>query len=209
MNTSNSKLIQKSPHQKKSSFLNFIFQKSPKKSNQPFQNPELGPKIRCVPEEEDADSEGSHLSSDSKDSFETQKQKKYKHYPFFQNKPQTPDVQDFSPKHSNLEMKDEWDDSDELNKSAFFKKNEWNNLMIVYDGFSLKEYINGNLFDAKMCFYQRINLSKKLVIGGRMNGPEFHGFKGYLDEIRLFNFALSEKKIKKMYKLFSQHSNPK
>jgi len=75
---------------------------------------------------------------------------------------------------------------------------EWNHIAMVYDGSYLKLYINGILDESSITAMNltTINDNKKILFGyGHMEAYDWHG---YLDEVCIYNRALSDEEIKNL-----------
>ena len=79
--------------------------------------------------------------------------------------------------------------------------NEWHHLVMVWDGSLLKAYIDGQLFGAPV--KQTIvppETTDNLIIGKKPSSKPDGYFGGLLDQIRLYNRALTEEEIMTLYK---------
>ena len=77
--------------------------------------------------------------------------------------------------------------------------NQWKNLIITYDGTNLKYYVNGIFESSSTTVF--IQNNRNLFLGARefhLNGPDFF-FNGKLDDIGLWNRALTQQEITNMY----------
>lgn len=74
--------------------------------------------------------------------------------------------------------------------------NKWYFIAVTYDGAKMSLYIDGTL-DREMNVAQQMPTTT-LTIGNYGGGGSFR-FNGYLDNIRLFNRALSSREIQEMY----------
>jgi hypothetical protein len=81
--------------------------------------------------------------------------------------------------------------------------NNYNQYTFVWDGKtnnnSVKVYYNGTLILSGACNSNLINASQNLVFGYGSDGGTIYPFKGYMDDIRIYNRALSEEEIKFLY----------
>jgi len=73
--------------------------------------------------------------------------------------------------------------------------NRWHHLAMTYDGSILKAYLDGREVAAKKIDEERVPGSTPLDIGRRQDGYIY--FSGRIDEVRLYNRALSAKELKK------------
>jgi len=71
--------------------------------------------------------------------------------------------------------------------------NTWTHLASTYDGTTLKIYVNGNLSSTKTVSGAVQSNSNPLRIGG--NYPYGQFFEGKIDEVRVYNRALSQGEI--------------
>ena len=79
-----------------------------------------------------------------------------------------------------------------------FVPGKWNHLVVVYDGRSVCEYVNGRLSRKYSA------TGKKIGDGGRFEIGAWHpytayNYKGAMDELRVYNRALSVEEIKLLY----------
>ncbi len=75
-------------------------------------------------------------------------------------------------------------------------KNEWTHAVFVFDGESSEIYINGDSYRKAEVEESLIPLKTAVYIGAR-NGKE--GFSGLLDDIMIFNKAISAEKVTELY----------
>jgi hypothetical protein len=77
--------------------------------------------------------------------------------------------------------------------------NQWKNIIMTFDGSILKYFINGALESSSNAVFTQNN--RKLFIGARefhINGPDFF-FHGKLDDIGIWNRALTQQEITQLY----------
>lgn len=79
--------------------------------------------------------------------------------------------------------------------------NNWYFIAGTYDGDSLKIYINGTLDNSLTLFSTPYQSDQPLIIGWKYNGITEDHFSGLIDELRIYNRALSESKIQELYLL--------
>ncbi len=72
--------------------------------------------------------------------------------------------------------------------------NRWHHLAMTYDGSILEVYVDGREVAAKKIGKERVPGSRPLDIGRRQDGYIY--FTGKIDEVRLYNRALSAKEVK-------------
>lgn len=79
--------------------------------------------------------------------------------------------------------------------------NNWYFIAGTYDGASLKIYINGILDNSLTLFSTPYQSDQPLIIGWKYNGITEDHFSGLIDELRIYNRALSESEIQELYLL--------
>jgi len=72
--------------------------------------------------------------------------------------------------------------------------NDWNHVAATFDGARINLWINGQLVASQQSKYQEINQREKLVLGTQ-GQPHLPRFKGLLDNVRLYNRALTEQEV--------------
>jgi hydrogenase maturation factor HypE len=80
-----------------------------------------------------------------------------------------------------------------LNAGTTVAVNAWTHLAATYDGATLRLYINGVQVASRGQTGPIVTSSSPLRIGGNSVWGEF--FKGYLDEVRVYNRALTTSEI--------------
>lgn len=75
-----------------------------------------------------------------------------------------------------------------------YKTNEWQHIMGVKKGNQLSLYVNGEKVDSKVISGAMANDTSSLFIGTRIQIPA-NTFHGVIDEIKLYNKALTEEEI--------------
>jgi hypothetical protein len=90
-----------------------------------------------------------------------------------------------------------------LTSKTTIQKESWTFVCGTYDGNELKIYINGQLDNSKLKQLKRKPKKADLSIwiGHRRRNKRDKHFTGLLDEIRLYNRALSESEVQKLYSL--------
>lgn len=73
---------------------------------------------------------------------------------------------------------------------------EWKHVVITFDGYMEKIYINGEFVREKDIFL-RVGESKKMTLGRKFDGQ--HPFFGYLHSIRFYDTPMCEKEIQEQY----------
>ncbi len=87
----------------------------------------------------------------------------------------------------------------DLDSETELIKNNLYNVTVLYDGYDFEIYINGEL-DAFTSFSGLILTTPiDLMIGQVLPSNTQYNFKGVLDDIRIYNYALSYSKIKSLY----------
>jgi hypothetical protein len=76
----------------------------------------------------------------------------------------------------------------------------WTHLAATYDGSSIRLYVNGTQHHDGLSARGAITGSTRLRIGGDTSG-EVSNWRGMIDEVMVFNRALSEQEIKQVYSL--------
>jgi hypothetical protein len=79
---------------------------------------------------------------------------------------------------------------------------EWYHLAATWDGKNVKFYINGALGDTKTWEGALPNSPRKLLIGYDPPGYTEY-FKGIMDDLRIYNYVLSDSEIKSLYNMRS------
>lgn len=94
---------------------------------------------------------------------------------------------------------DDEDEDDDFQRHEFFKDDDWNHLVVTYNGRYLKEYINGVLVDTKNSSYQFIGCVSEIQIGGWDNDMCLRGMKGFINDIRIMNYPLRKEQVEVLY----------
>ena len=83
---------------------------------------------------------------------------------------------------------------------ASISAGQWYHFVGVYDGSNVLLYVNGALFDGTSTLTGSLqNTTSEFFIGKRGFGTTNTGFDGKLDEVAVFNTALTELEVKKIY----------
>lgn len=82
---------------------------------------------------------------------------------------------------------------------ATYNDNRWHHVVGMYDGTSVKLYVDGVLSDSKS-FSGNISYGSGAAIGRDGDNSALY-FKGSLDEVRVYNYALTAAEIKQLYNL--------
>ncbi len=81
-------------------------------------------------------------------------------------------------------------------RNVAFRANQWNHLVLAYDGGRLREYINGQLAAESPGSERPVGEGVPMTVGGWMSG---FNFQGAMDELRLYRRALSEGEIQELH----------
>ncbi|MBX3044278.1 MAG: carboxypeptidase-like regulatory domain-containing protein [Candidatus Kapabacteria bacterium] len=84
-----------------------------------------------------------------------------------------------------------------LNSNKLLSQNIWTHIAFVYDGNNLKLYYNGS-FAIEKNTYQPDTSNLSLLIGKRSANNRY--YSGAIDDIYVYNYALSENEINNLYK---------
>jgi Concanavalin A-like lectin/glucanases superfamily len=80
-----------------------------------------------------------------------------------------------------------------------FQLNQWKMISIIYDGTTLKHFVNGNLIASKsITLNLGLTNNSDLVIGNM--GCFTYYFNGLIDDFRVYNRALSDNEIQTLFK---------
>jgi hypothetical protein len=91
---------------------------------------------------------------------------------------------------------------DPLNASAAIDLNQWQHLVYVADGTSLKVYVNGVLqtgTDLKNSGQSFTNTDKPFVVGNGGGYGKNYYFQGAIDDLKMYNRILNTDEIKALY----------
>lgn len=95
----------------------------------------------------------------------------------------------------------------DLDSQTILKLDSLYNVTVIYDGDATKIYING-LLDASSAWGGLIlPTTINLTIGQHLPGNNNYNFKGILDDIRIYNKALSLEEIQGLYTCIESHKN--
>jgi len=83
-------------------------------------------------------------------------------------------------------------------RSVEFSPNEWNHLVIVFDGVRVKEYINGKLSVDVPANPVLIGSGSQMTVGAWLQYP-FYNYPDLMDELRIYNRPLDEKEVITLY----------
>jgi hypothetical protein len=78
-----------------------------------------------------------------------------------------------------------------------YTPNRWNFIAFTYNGSHMIGYLNGALISSSPSTLSLISTGTPLTIGKTSDGTDF--FNGTIDEVRIYNRALSEEEIKFLY----------
>lgn len=87
-----------------------------------------------------------------------------------------------------------------VNGNALASINGWNYMAVTYNGSTISTYLNGNLVGADV--QPGINLCSNapLIIGSWWEGDPYY-FNGRIDEVRVYNRALSSAELSQLFQL--------
>jgi hypothetical protein len=85
---------------------------------------------------------------------------------------------------------------DTLDSNSTIPANQWSHIVMTYDGSYKKIYINGNL-DAQEPTTGSLNTGDPDVTIGANKGAEY--FPGKIDEVKIYNYALSASQVRTAY----------
>ena len=89
----------------------------------------------------------------------------------------------------------DWSRNEGLNESATINANEWHHVAAVYNGSVMQLYIDGKL-DATQPWNDGIGKNDSEVFIGDNAQQPGRCFDGLIDDVRIYNYALSESQIK-------------
>lgn len=82
-------------------------------------------------------------------------------------------------------------------RTESFRKDEWNHLVVTYDGKRVREYINGRLSLEIAGTGLAAGEGAPLTLGSWMGGFQFHGA---MDEVRIYRRALKKSEVKGLHR---------
>jgi len=89
-----------------------------------------------------------------------------------------------------------WGAAGENVEGGAVKANEWTHVAGTYDGENIRTYINGKVAaEKKIAKKELVASNKTLSIGVRGDSKDVQWFNGLIDEVAIFDTALSEKEI--------------
>lgn len=79
--------------------------------------------------------------------------------------------------------------------------NRWHHFAVSFDGTKIKVYIDGELKVSRTANGTINNGDESLIIAatGTSSGPTDNYFNGYIDEVNIYSYAISQTKIQKKY----------
>ncbi len=89
--------------------------------------------------------------------------------------------------------------ADSLNEALL--DDQWRHLTGTFDGSELRCYVDGVLSGTTYCESQIVTADKELTIGNGFDGAAWLPFKGSIDEVAIFNRALSGDEVKQLHDL--------
>jgi hypothetical protein len=102
-----------------------------------------------------------------------------------------------------------WNTSEQFSEfyhSGALSKNTWYFLTATYDGQKVKFYINGKI-KAEYNFTHPVHTSHEALYIGSSYPGSYEVFSGRIDELRIYNRAISESEIQQLYQSQSTCSN--
>lgn len=82
--------------------------------------------------------------------------------------------------------------------------NEWKHIVITFDGYKEKMYINGEFVKEKDIFLC-VEKSNQLTLGSKSDGE--HAFRNYLHSLRMYDIPLNSDEVKELYQKGSVQVN--
>lgn len=79
------------------------------------------------------------------------------------------------------------------------EQNQWSHLLATFDGTTMKLYINGVLDNSISKTEDTIIGEGDLYIGANTELDNYRFYKGFVDELKIYNYALSESEIESLY----------
>jgi len=95
-------------------------------------------------------------------------------------------------------LKNESGQAQSKTTSAAVVSNEWNYIVLTYDGANVKVYLNGALVYGPLAFNGNINQPGNNLFIGTYTGSS-ENFIGLIDDVRIYNRALSDSEILNAY----------
>ena len=84
--------------------------------------------------------------------------------------------------------------------TTLINDNQWHYIVGIRRGNTIEIYVDGSLENSRSCIEDDISNNMKMVIGKHStNNSSFLPFKGTLNDIRIYNRALSESEIQELY----------
>ena len=85
--------------------------------------------------------------------------------------------------------------------SKDYTDNEWHHTSLIYDGAKCKLYIDG-AFNAEVNATGALNMSGSYTDRLLIGGTGFYYFHGLIDDVRIYNRALSSNEVSTIYNLY-------
>lgn len=85
---------------------------------------------------------------------------------------------------------------EDMGLSSLPTVNTWNHIVVTFDGYLEKIYLNGHLVKSKD-IYLRVGSSEKLTLGMKFDGE--HPFRGALHSLSMYDIPLSENQVLELY----------
>jgi len=87
----------------------------------------------------------------------------------------------------------------DLDSKIYLQKNTWYHIVALFDGEDVEIYINGELNSHTGFSGEILTTDIDLTIGQMLPSNNAYNFKGIIDDVRIFNAAISEDQIQKIY----------
>ena len=84
--------------------------------------------------------------------------------------------------------------SNQIISSSTYNDSQWHHLLGTFDGTNGKLFIDGKLIDTKS--YSGGSNNELIVIGGDDSSSTYRPFQGQIDDVRIFNYALTAEQVK-------------
>lgn len=109
---------------------------------------------------------------------------------------------------SNNSIRFYWGNSPDWNaNSSIISPNKWTHLSVIYDGTSIKVYIDGVLTNTRNGTLVSRSKTSGYFLLGRDGRTGATAFKGRLNDVRIYDHALSAKEVKEIAKGLVLHYN--
>lgn len=96
-----------------------------------------------------------------------------------------------------------------VSSNTALQLNTWINFAVTFDGINAKAYVNGVLENTISCSYNTFANAYDLTFGRRYNSGSPYFWDGKIDDFGIWNRALSEPEIKRLYNRAAIYVQPK